>query len=139
MGVSIENYFLSARKLQFGLNFGFLLLGKCIPLLKTAFLVLGICSLVWILASYCSESAFHCRKPLSCCPESAIRFGSGFLTARKVHFTLENHFLVARKVQFGLDRGFLLLGKCISLSKPLSCCSESEIRFGLEFLSARKV
>ena len=98
-----EQFTNTAREVQFDLNFGLLLLVKCSSLSKTTFLLLGKCSLVRILVSYCSESA--------------IRFGLGFLTARKVHFTIENHFLVARKVQFASDWGFSLLGKYISLSK----------------------
>ena len=76
-----EQFTNTAREVQFDLNFGLLLLVKCSSL----------------------------SKPLSCCSESAIRFGFWFLTARKVHFTVENHFLAARKVKFGSDGGFLLL------------------------------
>ena len=104
-----EQFTNTAREVQFDLNFGLLLLVKCSSLSKTTFLLLGKCSLVRILVSYCSESAFHYRKPLSCCSESAIRFGFWSLTAQKVHFTVENHFLAARKVKFGSDGGFLLL------------------------------
>ena len=65
-----EQFTNTAREVQFDLNFGLLLLGKCNSLR------IGV--------SYCSESTFHCRKQLSCCSESKIRFGWRFPTAQRV-------------------------------------------------------
>ena len=46
----------TARKVQFGLNFGLLLLGKYISLSKTTFSLLGKYNSVRMEVSYCSES-----------------------------------------------------------------------------------
>ena len=125
MHFTVGNHFLIARKVQFSLEIGFLLLGKCISFSKTTFLLLGKRNSAWIEVSCCSESAFHSRKSLSYCSESEIRLGLRFLAAGKVQFTLENHFLIARKVKISLDWGFLLLGKYKSLLFEVLFLSES--------------